>query len=710
MKTRSVHTPLAVASMALLLSACASVPQQEVSDNPLLKPFDGVYGIPPFDDIQDSDFAEALDIGIAQTKADVQVIADNPEPATFENTVEALDNAGALFSRVANVFYNFVGSKSNDIINQTVRDIQPKQTELATFVFTNPVLFERVRTVSKTAHLLTQEQRRLVEETLQSFESRGIGLNAVQQKRLSEINLRLGQLSQIYREAVLADTESFEMILSAEADLAGLPLSILDASAALADSRINDTSGSKDKYAGKHLFIPERSSMYPFLVYSTRGDLRKKLFAGYTDRGMSDEVHAAILEMIDLRQERAHLLGYEDHISLSLNNRVAPSKEAVSDLLLQVWNAAIKQFEVEKNALRKVARSEGDFSPIEGSDWWHYAEKVRQQDYSVSGSDIQQYLPVNNVVRGAFDLARRLYGVRLVERTDLPKYHDDVQTFEVYNDRNQLIGIYYADYYSRIGKRAGAWMSTFRDQHMEDGRRVNPIVVNVCNFPPPVGDQPSLLTLEQTLTFFHEFGHALHGLLSDVTYVGLSGTSVPRDFVEFPSQVLEYWVTHPDFMPTFAKHHATGEEIPADLVSRINRAENFNQGFATVEYTAAALLDWAWHDGDKGEVTDVTAFEDQVLASIGMPAGIPPRYKSGYFAHIFAGGYSAGYYSYIWSELFAADTFEYFKERGIFNKNISTRFRDGILSKGGSIDAMEAYIKFRGRAPTPDALMRARGF
>ena len=699
----------------LLLAACNPAQQMTSASNPLLQEWDTPHQLPPFEEIHDAHFLPALKQSIAAAQDDVQSIIDNPAPPTFQNTIVAMELAGAQYARVAGVFYNLIGSDSNDELKETAKQFQPVSEDFLTFIYSHPALYKRVKAIqNERESLQTDEQRQLLKYHYRNFQIRGIGLSADKQKRLADINRELGQLSREYSERVLEDTNQFEMLLMTPAELAGLPEAILVASQQLAESRIEEGDAqSFDKYNGKHLFIPERASMYPFLTYSTRRDLRKKLYSGYTERGMQgddEDVTDIIRTMLQLRKERAQMLGFEDHIALQLDDRVAPDRATIEAFLKDVWWASLKQFQSERERLRKVAQSYGQNEAIQGYDWWFYAEKVRQQDYRLSEEEVRQYLPVASVVEGAFDLAKRLYGVRMVERKDLPKYIDTVQTFEVHDEDDQLIGIYYADYYVRPGKRAGAWMNTFRDQSNIQGNAVVPIVVNVCNFPNAQGDTPSLLTLEQAETFFHEFGHAIHGLLSNVTYPSISGTSVPRDFVEFPSQVLEPWMVDPEFMPTFARHYKSGAPIPSSLIKRINDSGNFNQGFATVEYLSAALLDLAFHDGDNANIKDVVEFEDDFLKSIKMPPGIEPRYRSGYFSHIFAGGYSAGYYSYLWSEIFAADTFEYFKKEGLFNKRVATAFKDEILSRGGSIEPLEAYRKFRGKDANAAALLRSRGF
>lgn len=693
---------------ALAFSSCQTGNQESNTDmeNPFFVEWNTPFGVPPFDQIKDEHYRSAFAEGMRLEKEEIDAIVNNPEAPTFENTLVALDKTGAFLSRVYNVFSNLSSAHTNDSIQAIEKDIEPQLSAHYDDINLNEGLFKRVKAVYEQRESLdlNTEQARLLEKRYKSFVRGGAELPADKKARMREINGELATLSVQFGEHVLKDNNAFKLVIENEAELEGLPASAVSAAAATAKD---------EDLEGKWVFTISRPSLYPFLTYSPNRAYREKLYKGYImkgDNGNGFDNNTIVARMTELRSERAKLFGYNNHAEYILAENMAKTPANVYDILTKVWEKALPVAKQEVADMQAIADKEGANIKIEGWDWWYYAEKVRQAKYALSEEDVKPYFEVNNVQQGIFTLANKLWGITFSERTDLPKYHKDGKVFEVKEADGSTIGIFYTDYFARPSKRGGAWMSAFRKQQIKDGENVLPVITNVCNFPAPTDDTPSLLSLDQVTTMFHEFGHGLHGLLSNCEFNTLSGTSVARDFVELPSQVMENWAFEPEMLKLYAKHYKTGEVIPAELVEKINNAAHFNQGFATVEFLAAGLLDMEYHTLNTVEPgMDVRAFEKASMDKYGLIPEIAPRYRSTYFQHIFAGGYSSGYYAYLWAEVLDKDAFEAFKEKGLFDEATAAALRENILSKGGSDDPMKLYIKFRGQEPGIEPLLKGRG-
>ncbi len=677
--------------------------QAQEKSNPFFQEWDTPYGVAPFDQIEDEHYMPAFREGMKQHLAEIEAIASNPEQPTFDNTIAAMERAGKLLNRVAGVFFNIVSANTNDARQAIAREISPLLSQHNDTIFLNPRLFQRIKTLYEQRNTpgLTGEQKRLLEDRYKQFVRGGANLSEADKDKLRTINERLSSLQVAFSENVLKEDNNFKLLLD-EKDLTGLPESVKKAAAEAAKAR---------GYEGKWLFTLHKPSLIPFIQYSDRRDLREKLYTGYIMRGDNNNAFdnkKIFNEIANLRIRKAHLLGYKTHADYVLEERMAKTPEKVYELLDKVWPAALNKAKEERAMMQSMIDAEGGGFKLASWDWWYYAEKIRQQKYNLDEDEVRPYLQIDNVIKGAFILAQKLYGLTFEEKQDIPKYHPEVKTYVVRDEKGDIIGIYLSDWFYRSSKRGGAWMNNYREQSNMDGKRVLPIIVNVGNFTKPTADTPSLLSLDEANTLFHEFGHALHGLLSKCTYPSISGTNVPRDFVEFPSQVMENWVLEPEMLKLYAFHYQTGEVMPQSLIDKIKKAGQFNQGFATVEYMAASYLDMAWHTLTEEQERDVNAFEKSVLDKIGLIPEIISRYRTTYFRHI-VGGYSAGYYSYLWSEVLDADAFEAFKENGIFDRATAQSFRDNILSRGGTEDAMQMYINFRGREPEITPLLKRRG-
>lgn len=677
--------------------------------NPFFREWDTPYGMPPFDNIQDEDFAPAFDKGIAEARVEINEIINNPAEPTFENTIEALEYSGDLLTKVSGVFFNITGANTNPTLQKIQKEVGSKLSAFRDDMNLNADLFKRVSAVyEKRDELgLREDQMRLLEDKYQSFVRGGANLNDSEKQKLRDLNKEMTDLALAFSENVLAETNNWEMVVEDKSKLAGLPQGLIDAAADTAEKRGHE---------GKWVFTTHRPSKTPFLKYSENRELREKMYYAYTHRGDNDNEYdnkENAAKLAQLRAKKAQLLGYDTHADFVLEERTAKNPENVYKLLNKIWPAALEQAKAERALMQEQIEASGKDFKLKASDWRYYAEKVRSEKYALDMAAVKPYFSLESTLQGVFYTAHKLFGMNFKERFDLPTYHDDVRTFEVTDNDGELIGIYMTDHYVRDGKRGGAWMNSYRKQFVtQDGEYVKPIIVNVLNLPRPVGDEPTLLTFDQASTLFHEFGHAAHGLLSDGIYPSQTGTSVPRDFVEFPSQVLENWMLEPEVLAKFAKHYKTGEVIPQKMIDKIQAASKFNQGFATTEYMAAALLDMAWHTLDGKELKDTDAFEKATLDDLALIPEIAPRYRSTYFNHIFSsasGGYSAGYYSYIWSEIYAADAYQAFRENGIFDQETADKYVKYILSKGGTQDPLELYKKFRGKEADPKYLMISRG-
>jgi len=706
---------LAPIAIAIALAGCQSndsnqavaTPQQveKADSNPFFKKYDTPYGIPPFEQIKQSDYLPAINYGIEQNKLEIAAIIENSAPATFDNTIVAMEKSGDFLNNVTNVFYALTSSMSDEKMRAIAKEISPKLSALSDDIALNEKLFARVKHVyaQKEQLNLRADQSTLLETTYKSFVRGGANLNENDKSVLRDLNKNLSALSLKFGENLLSETNSFEMVIDNKNDLAGLPDDIVAAAAATAKTRGHE---------GKWVFTTHRPSKNPFLTYSANRKLRETIYKGYTMRGNNGnefDNQKTAAEMASLRYQKAQLLGYKTHAHFVLENATAKTPDNVFGLLNQVWPAALQQAKSEAADLQKMVDDEGGDFKVAAWDWWYYSEKIRKERYDIDAAETKPYFSVEATLKGVFYTANKLWGVTFKERSDLPKYHPDVRTFEVHDKDGSYVGIYMADHYVRESKRGGAWMSSFRKQYRMNGEDVTPIIYNVLNYPKPIGNQPTLLTFDQASTIFHEFGHAIQGLLSDGYYRSQTGTSLPRDYVEYPSQVMENWMTEPEVLANFAKHYQTGEVIPQALVKKIQASGKFNQGFSTVEYLAAALLDMSWHSLETTELQDANKFENDVLNKMGLIDEIAPRYRTGYYSHIFAGGYSSGYYGYIWSNIYDADTWLAFKENGIFDQHTADLYRKHVLEPGGTEDPAKMYRRFRGQDPKVQALLERRG-
>jgi peptidyl-dipeptidase Dcp len=677
--------------------------------NPALTEWTGPNGLPRFEAVEDADFAPAFDVALAEHMKEVTAIAHAADAPTFDNTIVALEVAGDRLSRVSALFWNRAGAHTNATIQAVERDIMPKMSRHYSKIGMDPVLFARIDALwNQRQDLgLTLEQSRVLERHWKGFVKSGARLEKPEQERLAAINERLASLGATFGQNLLADESGWSLALGEEADLAGLPLFLRDAMAAAARER-----GLDSAYA----VTLSRSIIEPFLTFSERRDLRETAFRAWTSRGESggatDNI-GVIRETLALRAEKARLLGYANYAALKLDNTMAKTSEAVNGLLTAVWNKAVAQARLEEADLAALIAREGKDHPVMPWDWRHYAEKLRSERFNFSEGELKPYMQLDRILDACFDVAHRLFGITATEKPGVKGYHPDVRVFDIRNADGTLVAVFLGDYFARPSKRSGAWMSAFQSQHrlpLPNGAQGElPIVYNVCNFAKPADGKAALLSLDDARTLFHEFGHGLHGMLSNVTYPSVSGTGVSRDFVELPSQLYEHWLTVPEILQRYAVHETTGEPMPQALFDKVMAARTFNAGFNTVEFTSSALVDMAYHTADS--VEDPLQFEAAVLESLGMPQSITMRHRSPHFQHIFAGdGYSAGYYSYMWSEVLDADAFSAFEETGdAFNADMAKRLRDNIYSVGGSIDPEDAYTAFRGKLPSPDAMLRKKG-
>jgi peptidyl-dipeptidase Dcp len=696
---------LFIALMTLL--ACND--QRRSSGEPgsiFMTEYDTPFGMPPFDQIEFEDFKPAFLEGIDQEDKEIEAIANNPEAPTFENTIVAMDNTGELLRRVSRVFYGLRGAETNDNIQELAKELSPILSEHSDNINLNEQLFNRVKTLhdDTTGMNLTTEQYRLLDTYYKGFVRSGSLLNDEQKERLRELNKELSALTLQFGNNLLDETNGFKLVIDNEEDLAGLPEGVIAAAAETAKNQGEE---------GKWVFGLQKPSWLPFLQYSEKRELREQLYkAMYNrgDNGNEKDNKEIINSIVNLRVEKAQLLGYESHAHFILEENMAKNPENVYKLLNEVWNYALPQAKKEAAELQALIDAEGGDFKLASWDWWYYTEKLRQQKYSLNEEEVKPYFKMENVREGVFEVANRLFGLSFKKLENVPVYHPEVEAYEVLDADGSHLAVFYTDYFPRQGKNAGAWMSSFRSQQVKEGVNIRPLVFNVGNFTRPTATTPALLTLDEVETLFHEFGHALHGMLSNVNYVGLSGTSVSRDFVELPSQIMEHWAFHPDVLKLYAKHYETGEVIPDELIEKINAASTFNMGFVTTEFVAAALLDMEYHTLSKTGTIDVRAFENQAMKKIGLINEIIPRYRSTYFSHIFSGGYSAGYYAYLWAEVLDADAFQAFEENGIFDQETARLFRENVLSKGNSDDPMELYKRFRGAEPNPVYLLKNRGF
>jgi peptidyl-dipeptidase Dcp len=677
----------------------------EAQANPLLVGWQTPFETPPFDEIEPEHFLPAFEQAFADHSAEIAAITHDPATPDFDNTIKALERSGRLLTKVSAVFYDLVSAHSNPAILEIDKEVSLRMARHWNPIMMNAVLFGRIALLHQNRATLglTGEQMRLLERTYTRFRRAGAGLDEAAKARMAEINERLAHLGTTFSHHLLGDEQDWFMELG-EDDRAGLPDSFVAAAKAAAEER---------DMSGKAIVTLSRSSVEPFLKSSTRRDLREKVFKAFIargDNGNANDNNEVIVEILSLREEAAKILGFSTYAAYRLEDSMAKTPEAVRSLLERVWQPARARALADRDALQELIAEEGGNFTLAPWDWRYYAEQLRQRRANFDDAAIKPYLVLDHMIEAAFDCATRLFGITFEERKDIPVWHPDVRVWEVKDRAGKHKALFYGDYFARPSKRSGAWMTSLRDQQKLDGA-IAPLVINVCNFAKGADGQPSLLSPDDARTLFHEFGHGLHGMLSDVTYPSLSGTSVFTDFVELPSQLYEHWQERPEVLQRFAKHYQTGEPLPEDLLQRFLAARKFNQGFATVEFVSSALIDLEFHTQPAAASRDVRAFEQTELEKIGMPAEIALRHRPTQFGHIFAGDhYAAGYYSYMWSEVMDADAFGAFEEAGdIFDPATAKRLHDDIYSSGGSRDPEEAYVAFRGREPEPDALLRRRG-
>jgi len=690
------------ASALAALMTLPALTADPAAANPFFAEWKTPFGVPPFAEIQEAHFLPAFKEGMARQKAEVAAIADAKDAPTFANTLVALDQSGQFMDRVGSVFFNLTGAETNPKLQAVNREVMPLMAAHRDDIQLDAKLFQRVKAVweGRAALKLEPDQARLLERTYKGFVRSGAALTGDQQTRMRAINAELSKLSVEFSDRLLKATKAFQLVVEQPADLAGLPEGTRLAATAAAKKAGLD---------GKWLFTLDGPSIWPFLEYAQNRELRKRLLTGYLERcnqGDTD-TNAIVAQVAALRVEKAQLLGYKTWAAFVLEENMAKDPKGVYGLLDQIWKPALEVAKKERAELQAMMAKDLLGQKLEPWDWRYYAEKVKQAKYDFDEESVKPYFALDAVRQGAFTLAGRLYGITFTELKDMPVYQKDMRCFEVKEQDGRHLGLIYVDYHPRPGKRGGAWMSSYRQAWVKDGKQVDPVVVNVCNFTAPAGSRPALLTSDEVRTLFHEFGHGLHGLFYKGRYRGTAST--PRDFVELPSQVMENWSMEPEMLKLYAKHYKTGEVIPDALVGKMKKAATFGQGFATVEYMAASLLDMDWHTLTTTKPQDTAAFEKASLAKWGLIAEIPPRYRSPYFNHIM-GGYAAGYYSYIWSAVLDSDAFQAFKEKGnLFDPATAAKFRAEVLSKGGTEDPALLYQRFRDRDPKVEPLLEKRG-
>jgi peptidyl-dipeptidase Dcp len=691
--------------LGVLLAACSKTsetPAEEpITDNPFFAEYDTPFQVPPFDIIKPEHFVPAYEKGMEQEKAEIDELVNNPETPTFDNTIVALDRAGKLLSKVGIVFGGLSSANTNDELKAIQKEMAPRLAAHRDEINLNKKLFDRVKAVyeQREGLNLDDEQMFLIENLYKRYVRNGANLNDEEQAKLKEINQKMSTLRVQFNQNVLAETNAFKLVIENEEDLAGLPESSVSGAAEAA----------KDAgMEGKWVFTTQKPSMLPFLQFSEKRDLREKLYRAYTNRGDNDNEYdnkKILNDVIKLRVEKANILGYETYAEYILESRMAKNPQNVYDLLDRLWDASLEVAKRERQEMQAIIDREGGGFKLDSWDWWYYAEKLRKKKYELDDNELLPYFVLNNVRDGALWVANQLYGLTFEELKDIPRPHPDAQVFEVKEADGSHCGILYMDFHPRASKNVGAWCGSYRSQSRKYGEEIDPVVTMVCNFPRPVGDNPAMITLTNVETLFHEFGHALDGLLSNLTY-GIRFWS--SDFSELPSQIMEHWAMDPTVMKHYAKHYQTGEPIPDGLIEKIQNSRLFNQGFDQVEFLAASLLDLKYHTLTEPQDLDINRFEKDYFDEIGLIPEIVSRYRSTYFGHIIR-GYASGYYSYKWSEVLDSDAFEAFKETSLFNQELAKSFRVNILEKNGLADYMTMYVNFRGREPRIEPLLKKLG-
>jgi peptidyl-dipeptidase Dcp len=716
-------------SLAVILQACAEksgesdspeaataaqepameAPAVVEQENPFFVEWDTPYGIPPFDRIRDEHYKPAFDKGIEELRAEIKVIRDNPQPATFENTIEALELAGESLTRVNNVFSNIANTDTNDALLELEVEIQPVLTREMDAIYLDEKLFGRVKALYEQKDALDGDEQagRLLELTHRAFARRGAALDETAKARMKDINARISELNTIFAQNLLRETKAFELLISDEAELSGLPAGMIGSARAKAEAK------------GKEgwLFGLDRGTYEGFMTFADHREYRRQMNQAYRARagqGGTNDNRDLLAEVAQLRAERAQLLGYPSHSAYQLETRMAKTPGNAEDFLKKVWKPGLAKADQELSEMQQIVQEEGHDFIIEQHDWWYYAEKLRAKKYAIDEAEVKPYFELGNVRDGAFHVAGKLFGVTFEPLKDVPVWNEVVQPYAVYDADGSFLGVFMLDFYARDSKRGGAWMSTYRQASNIQGKAVRPIVTNNLNIAVPAEGEPTLLSYDQVETLFHEFGHGLHGLLTQIRYPTFAGTSgSPRDYTEFPAQFMEHYASQPAVLEVYARHAETDQVIPQELVDKIRAASTHNQGFKTTEYIAASLLDLSWHNlapNEAAAVEDATEFENETMQSYGLPGEIESRYRSPYFAHIFAGGYSAGYYAYLWSEILDADGFTAFKEAGdIYDPDLAERLKANVYQAGGLRDADVLYRQFRGKDPSIEPLLEIRG-
>lgn len=694
-----------ILTLGLILTGCTKkteVPEEAIAtENPFFSEYNTPFNVPPFDRIKPEHFIPAYERGMEEHKADINAIVNNSEEPNFDNTIAALDRSGKLLSEVSRVFSGLSGANTNDELRAIQKEMAPRLAAHRDEINLNKKLFERVKAAyeQRNKENFTDEQLYLLENLYKRYVRNGADLNDEDQSKLKEINQELSRLAVQFGQNVLAETNDFRLVIENEEDLAGLPVSSISGAVEAAKEA---------GLEGKWVFTTQKPSMIPFLQYSEKRDLREKLYRAYTKRGDNDNEHdnkKILSDIIKLRVERAKLLGYKTYADYILETRMAGNPQNVYDLLDRLWEASLPVAKREREEMQAIIDREGGGFKLASWDWWYYAEKLRKEKYQLDDNELRPYFVLSNVRDGAFWVANQLYGLTFEPLEGMPLPHPDAQVFEVKEADGSHCGVLYMDFHPRASKRAGAWCGTYRSQSRKYGKEIDPIVNLVCNFSRPVGDDPAMLTIEEVKTLFHEFGHGLDNLLSNITY----GTTFRSpDFSELPSQIMEHWAMEPEVLKHYAKRYQTGESIPDNLIEKVVNSKFFNQGFITVEYLAACLLDMKYHTLTEPQDLDINQFEKDYFEEIGLIPEIISRYRSTYFSHII-GGYAAGYYGYIWSEVLDSDAFEAFKETSLFDQKTAAAFRKYVLEKNGTADYTTMYVNFRGREPGIEPLLRNRG-
>ena len=697
------HILLAACAVAIL-SGCGSQGKQAApTENPFLSEYTTPFQVPPFDQIKMEHYKPAFLQGMEEQQKEIDAIVNNPEPATFQNTIAALDQSGALLRKVSTVFYGLKSANTNDEMDALSRELSPLQSKHSDDIALNEKLFARIKAVYENPGNLDKEQKKLLEETYKDFVRGGANLDAESQKKLRELNSEISMLQLTFGQNMQKETNAFQLIVDKEEDLAGLPQNLIASAAETAKEAGME---------GKWIFTLHNPSVMPFLQYADNRDLREKIFKGYINRGNNGNEYdnkEVVRKLLKARLEKAKLMGYENYASFALEERMAKTPDAVYKLLDQIWTPTLSKAKEELADINAEIKKDGKTFTAEGWDWRYYADRAKKAKFDLDENQVRPYLKLENVRNGVFYVANKLYGITFAQLDNLPLPHPDAQAFECKDKDGSHLGVLYMDFFPRASKKGGAWCGSYRSQTYKDGKKVAPVVTVVCNFTKPAAGQPALLSADEANTLFHEFGHALHNLFKDVHYYGVA--SVPRDFVELPSQIDEHWAFEPEVLNVYAKHYQTGEVIPAGLVEKMDKSGKYGQGFATTEYLAASLLDMDYHVLKEVPAGfDAESFEAKVMGDRGLIRQIPPRYRSTYFGHTMEGGYTAGYYSYIWAEVLDCDAFEAFKETGdIFNSEVAAKFRTYVLSPGGIDEGMAMYKNFRGKEPSIDPLLHNRG-